>query len=168
VLFCAYECHEFCQLIDIERNCDCVFRLLEPTSFCASAIQAAWELCPRLSTLLMTPPTPCFISCRREVCVCSDDVDYRGDCGCFFVALHMCCYLDHSLLTSHSDSTVGSNPQGPRHMQLTAPDVQPVTSQGITTATLCTLICRSQIHAIISYADSKVCIRAEGTATRNI
>ena len=25
-----------------------------------------------------------------------------------------------------SDSTVGSNPQGPRHMQLTVPDVQPV------------------------------------------
>ncbi len=43
------------------------------------------------------------------------------------VALDMCCYLDHSLLILYLDSTVGSNPQGPRHMQLTAPDVQPVT-----------------------------------------
>lgn len=38
------------------------------------------------------------------------------------------------------DSTVGSNPQGPRHMKLSAPDVHP-------------------IHAVISYASSQVSIR---------
>lgn len=78
-----------------------------------------------------------------------------------------CAVVLSSSLTSASDSTVGSNPKSDRHMQLTAPDIQPVRqSRSCGTTRLFNFIISliAKIHAVISCNASEVRLRAHGNA----
>ncbi len=71
-------------------------------------------------------------------------------------------------MTLDAESTVGSNPQGPRHMQLTAPDVHPVRRPPfppfLSSPRIVSRQLHAQVHAVISYAASLVSIHAHGIA----